>query len=523
MGMGWVPRPLLARSSSANMSSVHDEERRRRVLARMAGVDVVDGGAATSCSAASAEALPPWCQRGTLWVYLDPKGEERGPFDGATMASWLSKGMLPRDLRVRPARSDEYCACPPPALNAVDLPDDVVISELSAAELSVLKAAADSQRHQPVRLAVVGMTKRPPDLEYWLRHHAALGIERFYLRIEDTPELAELLGRAPWATVVEPLWANENTPTDWRAMAARQSTYVQSIVGLAAARGLTHLLHIDDDELLCVPSGRWALDASLQTMELEERALCEAHALTVEALAPSRECADAFGGVRAFRHRRSTFCAYGAHVGSAGKSVGRLCCPGLAPCGPHHFNDIAVGAHERADPAHGDFSRTRLLPPAVALILHFESASFERWRSKFTAYAAAMLDGATPTFHFPFYRESAKVCAAYLAVTRRVAIGEQHGGGGGGSEGERSSGDEGGAGTLVAAEEEAEAEADDALAHAEAGMLRVWEAWKLEPVVVHEVLERMAPSERESVHAMADHGVTYIPLRVRGGRDVDLT
>ena len=54
------------------------------------------------------------------------------------------------------------------------------------------------------RIAIVCMTKRPTALSTWLRYHRLVcGIERFYLRVEDTPELAVLLGSAPWDACVE--------------------------------------------------------------------------------------------------------------------------------------------------------------------------------------------------------------------------------------------------------------------------------------------------------------------------------
>ena len=57
-------------------------------------------------------------------------------------------------------------------------------------------AAAASQVH----IALVSMVKQPTNLPTWLRYHChVLGVERFYIRLEDSPELAELLSRAPFA------------------------------------------------------------------------------------------------------------------------------------------------------------------------------------------------------------------------------------------------------------------------------------------------------------------------------------
>jgi len=58
--------------------------------------------------------------------------------------------------------------------------------------------------------------------------------------------------------------------------------------------------------------------------------------------------------------------------------------PNLVPDGPHHFN--LRGA---ASVASGLPARTRVLPPRLAMLLHFESASTQRWREKFGDQAAA--------------------------------------------------------------------------------------------------------------------------------------
>ena len=57
---------------------------------------------------------------------------------------------------------------------------------------------------RPVRLGVVSMTKRPANFETWLAHHAHhVGAERFYLRVEDSQELEQLLlHHQPWRDLV---------------------------------------------------------------------------------------------------------------------------------------------------------------------------------------------------------------------------------------------------------------------------------------------------------------------------------
>ena len=121
------------------------------------------------------------------------------------------------------------------------------------------------------------------------------------------------------------------------------------------------------------------------------RGICNLHALALEALVPRREAADLceddgrcpFRECRAFRHRRSDFTAYGSSPVAAGKSFGALAQPNLQPSSPHHF---ATGKFGRL-PTAGYMDGTHLLPAHVAVVLHFESAVFQRWRLKFIEYA----------------------------------------------------------------------------------------------------------------------------------------
>ena len=54
------------------------------------------------------------------------------------------------------------------------------------------------RRRGRVRLGVVCMTKQPLDFFAWLRHHRRTGVEHFFVRVEDTPELARALQRPPY-------------------------------------------------------------------------------------------------------------------------------------------------------------------------------------------------------------------------------------------------------------------------------------------------------------------------------------
>ncbi|KAL1512034.1 hypothetical protein AB1Y20_005308 [Prymnesium parvum] len=233
---------------------------------------------------------------------------------------------------------------------------------------SALAAAARTDSSAPVvRLGLVCMTKQPSNLHTWLRyHHEQLGVRLIFLRVEDTPELSELLSSAPWDELVVATYASR-TQADYITQVERQSEHVNHAISQARERGLTHLLHLDDDELLYCPSGVRSLHRAL--CRAPQRAV-DLHLENLEALLPTDECTNPFVQASAFRHKPATFCAY-----SNGKSIGRLDCPELVARGAHHFSDGSSAAGRNAS--------TFRLPAHVAVILHYESGSYAQWRRKF--------------------------------------------------------------------------------------------------------------------------------------------
>ena len=225
--------------------------------------------------------------------------------------------------------------------------------------------AAGARRRPPVAIGIVCMTKQPLDLRGWLEYHhsACVGVQRFFLRIEDTPELKPLLAEAPWASVVDATFVSTSGSTasgrDYVKQMQRQNDHTNAAIAKCCkGRGstLTHLLHIDDDELLYCHRGPATLR---RVLAAAPTSACDVHVRNVEAAPPRPDCGgdeDApFGSIRLFRHDPKRFGAY-----NNGKSFGRLAAPRLRASGPRllHFD----GAGER-----------HTLPPWAAVILHFEA------------------------------------------------------------------------------------------------------------------------------------------------------
>jgi hypothetical protein len=104
------------------------------------------------------------------------------------------------------------------------------------------------------RLALACMTKRPGSFEAWLRHHRErVGVEHFFVRVEETPELSELFSLPPWDTCVHATFSDGRTARDCGGLqCARQDQHVRDAITHARALGCTHLMHCDDDELFYV-------------------------------------------------------------------------------------------------------------------------------------------------------------------------------------------------------------------------------------------------------------------------------
>ena len=252
------------------------------------------------------------------------------------------------------------------------------------------------------QLGIVTMTKRPENFFTWLEYHLQYA-SHFFLRVEDTPALEHLLAQSPHkdrCTVT----SAASTIRDWSGQTERQMTHVRKSLTGATAKGCTHLLHIDDDELLYLPGGL----SLLQVAALSARPdVVDIHMLNLEALAPGIDCRNPFAECCAFRHDPSTYCAYGAGPSSRGKSMGVLSHTSVAPMGPHHFTAYTKEPTDEL---------SLVLPPPVAVILHYESCKYTRWRDKFTDYATRQLQegaaalGLGKTFS-PFYSKSVVACA----------------------------------------------------------------------------------------------------------------
>lgn len=166
---------------------------------------------------------------------------------------------------------------------------------------------------------------------------------------------------------------------------------------------LTSLVCPPDDELLYAPQGMHHLHAELAAAPAERP---DCHLRNLEALLPSRASASPFRDAFAFRHAPASFDAY-----TSGKSIGRLDAPTLQAHGPHNFRTTAGFGGRGSEITHQ-------VPAHVAVVLHYESATYAAWQRKYLDLAASH-PSASASFEqvpFPFFRQSISAAEAILAA-----------------------------------------------------------------------------------------------------------
>ena len=230
---------------------------------------------------------------------------------------------------------------------------------------------------------------------------------------------------------------------------------------------------------------------------------------------PHASCVEPFREVVSFRHRPSEYCGYGSLVGSTGKSIGVLCHAGLVPLGPHHFGTcepaglaagragLVAGRAARQWTGRGQpmewprkvHTETALMPPPVAVVLHFHCPSLDRWQSKYADHLASLrqLGSGHEASHgtlsldelvrasegWSFHEASCAVATLAVALSRSSSGDE-----GDNDEGNTVNGDDG---------------------EAASAFRRVWEHWKLQPAGLPKL------SDHEEYRVLSD-GVTLVRL-----------
>jgi hypothetical protein len=97
------------------------------------------------------------------------------------------------------------------------------------------------------KVAIALCIKNPKNIETWLKLHRDFGISRFYIRLEDTPELVEYLKAQSDVNLIV---GDSNSVDEYVDLMSRQSKMVDTSIELCKKDGIDWLIHIDCDEVL---------------------------------------------------------------------------------------------------------------------------------------------------------------------------------------------------------------------------------------------------------------------------------
>lgn len=203
------------------------------------------------------------------------------------------------------------------------------------------------------------MTKNPIDFENWLLHHVVhLEVHHFYLCVEDTPSLEKLLSSEKWKNKVTATYSTGES--DYISLMDRQKAHVNISYEKARKDGCTHLIHIDDDELLYAPDGIRKLNEFLSSHADMNWYKIQNY----EAVYEADDCTHPFLSANMFLKNVTEFTAY-----VNGKPMANLS-KEIKMTGPHSFE-----------------GNQKEFPENILLVLHYESPCKKRWKEKFRNYA----------------------------------------------------------------------------------------------------------------------------------------
>ena len=99
-------------------------------------------------------------------------------------------------------------------------------------------------------ISIFSLVRKPFNFDTWLDYHISIGVDYFFLKVEDTPELKELLQKYP---NVFPIYDDESSKlNNYWTLIDRQKDFFNSIKSQLVNLNIDWIFHIDSDELLCV-------------------------------------------------------------------------------------------------------------------------------------------------------------------------------------------------------------------------------------------------------------------------------
>ena len=227
-----------------------------------------------------------------------------------------------------------------------------------------------------VKSGVALLMRKPIDLMLWLEHHRKAGIDKFYIRLEDSPGIAAFLKSQKDVWFEE---AESDKENNYTTLQKRQIDFVNKILRMARKDGIDWLFHTDADELL---EGNIRTVLSNIPPEKKVGKLKNAEAVY------SDDEPTCFSTKKFIRCDKGGPCT--AYVN--GKGCGRTI-EGVQLAGPHDFTYNGPNSEN----AHYD------IPFEDLHVLHYDSCTLGSWMEKFTHLSKnAKLDDIV----FGYYKQS---------------------------------------------------------------------------------------------------------------------
>ena len=206
----------------------------------------------------------------------------------------------------------------------------------------------------PLRLAIATTTNTSDlaSFKTWMNHHRGIGVEHFFIRSE-TPQTSHELQKFTDVTLTSADATGQENVDD------RQCHNATNALKESNKMGITHVMHMDDDELLSFPRGFDAFQKHVQGISTPNIHICN-----YEMLAPHADVVNPFLECHIVQKNNWTFRGYGwgKCIGVVGRTTHSV--------DPHTF--------------YGCFADT---PPDLAVLYHYESLPYTRWLEKTKRYS----------------------------------------------------------------------------------------------------------------------------------------
>lgn len=225
------------------------------------------------------------------------------------------------------------------------------------------------------RTAIASMMRKPTDLPLWIKHHRTLGINLFFIRLEDSPGWEDYLKSQP--DIIYELGESDPSGNNYLTQQHRQINFVNQTMKICKQKNIQWLFHIDSDELL-----NGSLDF-LSSLPTHIKCLTYENA---EALFDENE-QHCFSAKTFLRCKLNAPCRSYAN----GKSAGKI---------EDHVS--LIGCHNFA--YHNQFEGEHIyqVPFEKLHVLHFDSCSLGTWIEKFYNMSKKNISD----IPFPYYKTS---------------------------------------------------------------------------------------------------------------------